>query len=387
VTSKIGLALTTLESQHAKRKRRVVDSAQSPQIQVDGHERVSFASNDYLGLANHPLLKQAMIEGVERYGVGAGASHLVSGHMQAHHAFEEDAARFFGTEAALLFSSGYAANLGILVALADRESVIYSDKLNHACIIDGAHLSRATVRRYAHVDLEQLAALLHEDARVKPEQNRVIVSDAVFSMDGDIADIPQLLALARQYDAWLVLDDAHGFGVLGEGGRGSVSHCGLAHASYDKLVYMATLGKSAGVAGAVVAATRDVVEWLVNRARTYVFATAMPPAQAHTLRASLQLVATSDERRAHLRSLIATLQQWPQLTRSQTAIQPLIVGENEPTLALAKALDEQGLWVPAIRPPTVPAGQARLRISLSAAHTMAQLQQLISALQACHALR
>ncbi len=390
----ISNALTQLEQNHLKRVRRIVTSPQGALVQLQSNdhptELLSFASNDYLGLANHPRLKAAFVEGIERYGVGAGASHLVSGHMSSHHDFEQQIAQFFEAESALLFSSGYAANLGILTALANREAVIYADKLNHACLNDGALLSRATFRRYGHLNLTQLRTMLIEDYQRDKNQTRVIATDAVFSMDGDIAPLSDLLLLAREFDAWLVVDDAHGFGVLGKQGRGSLDHCGIAITDYAKLVYMATLGKSAGIAGAFVVGTRDMIEWLVNRARPYIFATAMPPAQAYALSESLKLIQAGDALRANLYchiqqlrdGLLSTLSQQLRgsLLPSITAIQPLLIGTSSDVLVISKALEAKGLWVPAIRPPTVPEGKARLRISISAAHSAVHVDHLLTAL-------
>ena len=366
------------------RQRRVVESPPGARVTVDGEVRINFASNDYLGLAHHPDVTAAAAAGAAAWGAGSSASHLISGHYAEHAALESELAAWVapcaGAEA-LTFSSGYLANLAILSTLAGRGDAIFADRLNHACLNDGALLSRATFVRYRHGDVAQLAEQL---ART-PANIRVIATDAVFSMDGDIAPLRELLALADEYDAWLVVDDAHGFGVLGGdngAGRGSLAHCGIAS---PRIVYMGTLGKAAGVAGAFVAAHPAVIATLVQRARSYVFTTAAPPLLATALRASLALIRTDRARHDHLAALIAHFCEraqklpWQRLP-STTAIQPVIVGGNAATLALSAALWQRGLWVPAIRPPTVPQGTARLRITLSAAHTREDVDILIDAL-------
>ncbi|HNN45280.1 MAG TPA: 8-amino-7-oxononanoate synthase, partial [Azospira sp.] len=315
------------------------------------------------------------------WGVGSGASHLVSGHLLPHETAEQALAAYVHFPAALTFSTGYMANLAVAPALVGRGDAIFADKLNHASLIDAAQLSRAEHVRYPHNDMDALAALLEKS----PAKRKLILTDAVFSMDGDLAPLPELLALAERHDAWLVVDDAHGFGVLGERGRGSLAHFGIKAA--PRLVLMGTLGKAAGVAGAFVAADPVVIDWLVNKARSYIFTTAASPVIAATLAESVNLLATGDARRAHLFRLIAQLRdglngtRW-QLCDSPSAIQPIIVGDNHEALALAEALFERGLWVPAIRPPTVPKGTARLRVTLSAAHSEAQVAQLLDALKA-----
>jgi 8-amino-7-oxononanoate synthase len=370
--------LTELDSQKLLRKRCVVSSAQGTQLVVDGKAYLSFCSNDYLGLANHPSLVEAFIRGAREFGVGGAASHLISGHMAPHEALEIALAKFVGLPRALYFSCGYAANSGVIPALADRGDGIFSDALNHACIIDGARLSRAEVQVYPHADVATLTKLL----AVSNAERKLVVSDAVFSMDGDIAPVTELLALCEQHDAWLLLDDAHGFGVLGANGRGVLEHFDL-HS--PNIIYMGTLGKAAGASGAFVAGQTDVIEWLVQRARTYVFSTASPPAIAVALQESLRIIAQEPWRREHLRTLAARLREglkglaWT-LLPSQTAIQPLVIGENQTALDVMARLQETGIWVPAIRPPTVPAGTARLRISLSASHSIADVDRLVAAL-------
>jgi len=360
------------------RARRTLDTPQSPHIVVDEKPYLAFCSNDYLGLANYPQLISALQNGAQQWGAGAGAAHLVSGHFAPHHQLEMQLAEFVGKPAALLFSTGYMANMGVVQALVGKADTVFADKLNHASLNDAMLLSRAQIKRYRHSDMAQLAEQL---AQTKTGR-KLIITDAVFSMDGDLAPLPELLALCEQFDAWLLVDDAHGFGVLGEQGRGSLAHFKLASL---RIIYMATLGKAAGVSGAFVAAEQIVIDTLINQARSYVYTTATPPALSVALLESLQLIKNGDDRRAHLQKLIAQLRAgladlpWT-LMPSDTAIQPLLVGENQAALKLSEGLRERGIWVAAIRPPTVPQGTARLRITLSAAHSAADVQQLIGAL-------
>ena len=370
--------LAALTEQGLLRQRRTLQSAQGVHVRVDGRDLLSFCSNDYLGLASHPALAAAVAQALPDMGVGAGASHLITGHHAAHHAFETRFAEFVGLPDALLFSTGYMANLAVVTALIGRDGEVFGDKLNHASLNDAALLSRAKFSRYAHNDLVTLERLM----AASTARNKIVVVDAVFSMDGDVADLPALLALCEAHDAWLLVDDAHGFGVLGTGGRGSLAYFGL-HS--PRIIYMATLGKAAGVAGAVVAAEHDVITWLLQKARTYTYTTATPPILSAALLASLDVIAAADDRRAHLQELIAQLcnglqAQGRKLLESVTPIQPVIIGSNEAALAISSALLEQGILVPAIRPPTVPAGSARLRITLSAAHTVSDVAQLLHAL-------
>ena len=364
------------------RRRRTLDAPCGPEALIDGRRLIAFCSNDYLGLANHPALVAAVQQAAARWGVGSGASHVVSGHLRPHQELEERLAAFVGRERALYFTTGYMANLAVAPALVERHDAIFADRLNHASLIDAAQLARAEHIRYAHGDAEQLAERLQRSRA----RRKLILTDAVFSMDGDLAPLPALLELAERFDAWLVVDDAHGFGVLGPGGRGSLAHFALPPS--PRLILMGTLGKAAGVSGAFVAGDRRVIDWLIQRARPYIFTTASSPIIAAALLTSLELIAAGDDRRAHLQTLIARLRDglaglpWP-LLPSLTAIQPLIIGENQAALDLAEQLLAQGLWVPAIRPPTVPAGSARLRISLSAAHHPAQIDALLAALRDC----
>jgi 8-amino-7-oxononanoate synthase len=382
------------------RRRRMLEGAQGVRITVEGKSYLSFCSNDYLGLANHPKIIEALQQGAQQYGVGSGASHLVSGHFDAHQELEQALAEFVGKPAALSFSTGYMANLGAVQALVGRGDTVFADKLNHASLNDAMLLSRADAKRYRHNDMAQLAEQLAQTQSGR----KLIITDAVFSMDGDIAPLPELLALSEKYDAWLLVDDAHGFGVLGEQGRGILhSFTSLPdrgerdsplsrkrervreRVDSPRIIYMATLGKAAGVSGAFVAGEAVVIETLLQNARSYIYTTASPPALSVALLASLKILRAEDSRRERLQQLIAQLREglrglpWA-LMQSDTPIQPLVVGTNEAVLALSEALRARGIWVPAIRPPTVPQGTARLRISLSAAHDAADVAKLVEAL-------
>ena len=369
--------LAALRHDNLERRRNVLATPQGVHIRIDGREVLSFCSNDYLGLAASPELIHAAHAALDTCGVGSGASHLITGHHAAHHAFETAFAQFVRKPAALLFSSGYMANLGVLGALLGRHDEVFADRLNHASLNDAAQLSGAKFTRYAHADLTQLEAQL---ARSQAQQ-KMIVSDLVFSMDGDIAGVDALLALAERYDAWLYLDDAHGFGVLNDGRGGMTENA----ARSDRVIYLATLGKAAGVAGAAVAADATVIAWLIQKSRPYIYTTAMPPLLAACLLASLKEIAEGEARRVLLRQYVTQLRagladlRW-KLLRSDTPIQPLIVGDNAAALALSKSLLARGILIPAIRTPTVPQGSARLRITLSAAHTADDVAQLIAAL-------
>ncbi|QOY94510.1 8-amino-7-oxononanoate synthase [Massilia sp. UMI-21] len=377
--------LDAIAAQSLTRRLRVADSPCAPRQVVDGRAMLGFCSNDYLGLAAHPAVIAALQEGAARYGAGSGASHLVSGHSRAHALLEERFGEWLSPHIdqarALYLCTGYMANLAVLTALGlDADAMIFSEALNHASLIDGARLARAGVTVYPHGDLEAL----EQQLRTSTAGTRIVVTDSVFSMDGNLAPLPQLLALCERYGAWLVVDDAHGFGVLGERGRGALAHFGL---SSSQLVYIGTLGKAAGVGGAFVAAHASVIELLVQRARPYIYTTAAPPALAHALQASLAIIGGEEgaRRRAHLAALVdhlrdaLRLQRW-QLLASSTAIQPIVIGSNEDALRAAAGLHEQGLWVPAIRPPTVAPGTARLRVTLSAAHTHDEVALLARAL-------
>jgi 8-amino-7-oxononanoate synthase len=377
--------LADLDAQSLTRRRRVADTRCAPLQVVDGRAMLAFCSNDYLGLAAHPRVTAALREGAQLYGAGSGASHLISGHSRAHAILEERlaelAAPHIDEARALYFSTGYMANLAVLTALGlDAGATIFSEALNHASLIDAARLARAAVSIYPHGDLQALETQL----AASEATTKIVATDAVFSMDGNLAPLPQLLALCERYGAWLVVDDAHGFGVLGAQGRGALEHFALRS---SHLVYMGTLGKAAGVSGAFVAAHASVIEWLIQRARPYIYTTASPPALAHALLTSLDII-TSEEGaalRAHLVSLVEQLgnelqlQRW-QWPRAQSAIQPVVIGANDEALRVAAALYAKGLWVPAIRPPTVPANTARLRVTLSAVHTHDEVARLAGAL-------
>ncbi|UOD32064.1 8-amino-7-oxononanoate synthase [Massilia violaceinigra] len=377
--------LRQLDEQSLTRERRVVETPCKPRLMVGGRALLAFASNDYLGLAAHPRVVDALREGADLYGAGSGASHLISGHSVAHQRLEERLAEFVGphleSARALSFCTGYMANLAILTALgADGDAQIFSESLNHASLIDGARLARASVKVYPHADLAALGAMLAASNATA----KLVVTDSVFSMDGDIAPLPELLALCEQHDAWLVIDDAHGFGVLGAHGRGALEHFNLRS---PNIVYMGTLGKAAGVGGAFVAAHASVIELMIQRGRPYIYTTAAPPALAHALLTSIDIIGGDEgaSRRAHLASLVQAfdeqldLQRW-QRVASNTAIQAIVIGTNEEVLRIGAGLHGHGLWVPAIRPPTVPEGTARLRVTLSAAHTHEEVAQLAAVL-------
>jgi 8-amino-7-oxononanoate synthase len=372
--------LAALQADHLERRRLLLDGAQGAHVTINGQRVISFCSNDYLGLAADPALVAAAHAALDACGVGAGAAHLITGHHRLHHEFEAAFARFIGKPAALLFSTGYMANLGVLAALAGRRGEVFADKLNHASLVDAAQLSDATFTRYRHTDLSQLEGQL----AASRAQDKLIVSDLVFSMDGDTAPVDALLDLAERYDAWLYLDDAHGFGVLNDG-RGGLTK--RARAS-DRVVYLATLGKAAGVAGAAVAAHQNVIDWLIQKARSYIYTTASPPLLAACLLESLRQIETGDARRERLRGHIAQLREGladlklGALMPSATPIQPLVIGANADAVRLSQALLQHDLLVPAIRTPTVPAGTARLRITLSAAHSTDDVTQLVEALRA-----
>ena len=377
--------LDALAAQSLTRRRRVTDGASGPRQVVDGRAMLAFCSNDYLGLAAHPAIVAALREGADLYGAGSGASHLVSGHSRAHALlegrFSEWMTPYIEQARALYLCTGYMANLAVLTALgADADAQIFSEALNHASLIDGARLAKANVSVYPHGDI----ATLEQQLGASTAGTKIVVTDSVFSMDGNLAPLPQLLALCERHGAWLVVDDAHGFGVLGQHGRGALEHFALRS---PNLVYIGTLGKAAGVGGAFIAAHASVIELLVQRARPYIYTTAAPPALAHALQASLDIIGGDEgvQRRAHLAALVAQLrdalrlQRW-QLVPSDTAIQPIIIGSNEDALRVAAGLHEQGLWVPAIRPPTVAPGTARLRVTLSAAHSHEEVARLARAL-------
>ena len=372
------LALDKRKAEGLLRQRRLLDSPQAEHIVANNKPYLSFCSNDYLGLANRPELITAMQKAAGDSGVGSGASGLVTGHHRYHDDLEKQLAKFVNMPAALLFSAGYMANIGALGALVGRGDAIFADKLNHACLNDGGYYSLAEFNRFPHNDVAALEKLL----AASTARHKLIAVDAVFSMDGDLAPLAEYLALCEKYDAYLYIDDAHGFGVLGEHGQGSLNHLKL---KSPRIIMMATLGKAAGVAGSFVAGEAVVIDYLIQTAKSYVYSTPAPPALSATLCASVSLIEQGDDLRAHLHRLIAyfkanlNCEKW-QLMPSETSIQPLVVGGNLEALALSEYLQAQGILVPAIRPPTVPVGTARLRISLSAAHSLDDIKQLISAI-------
>jgi len=373
--------LRAREQKGLRRFRQVVESPQASHITIDGRNFLAFSSNDYLGLANHPDLIQSACEGAQQYGLGAGASHLINGHSAVHHILEDALAHFIGFPKALLFSTGYMANIGVVAALVGREDAIFADKLNHASLNDAALLSRAKFIRFPHLDL----ATLEQRLAASNARRKLVISDAVFSMEGDIAPIKQLISLCEKYHALLLLDDAHGFGVLGQQGRGSLFLPESDSIHSPNIVYMATLGKAAGVFGAFVAAQTDVIETLIQSARSYIYTTATPPLLSFALLASLKLIEQDGWRREALLRNIAQLKNGLQslpwkLLPSTTPIQPLLVGESTEAVRISQYLRERGILIPAIRPPTVPLGTARLRISLSAAHQEHDIRRLTQAL-------
>jgi 8-amino-7-oxononanoate synthase len=361
------------------RRLRTIDRADGMWVERNGRRLLSFCSNDYLGLAQHPALIGALKRAADEEGVGSGSAHLICGHRSAHAALEEALAEWTGRERALLFSTGYMANLGVMQALLQRDDVCVQDKLNHACLLDGAQLAGAELKRYPHADVEGAARQL----AARPDAAALLATDGVFSMDGDIAPLRELAELCRREQASLMVDDAHGLGVLGMQGEGSVTDAGLSQ--NDVPVLMATLGKALGCSGAFVAGSADLIDGLVQSARTYIYTTAMPPALAAATLAAVRLAQSEGWRRDKLHALIARFragaaQLGLPLMPSPTAIQPLLLGDAKAALGAAEALERDGLLVTAIRPPTVPQGKARLRITLSTAHEEADVDRLLDAL-------
>lgn len=354
---------------------------QGVEVVVDGHKLLSFCSNDYLGLARHPSLKKAFIDAVDREGVGAGAAHLLTGHSRYHQELEEALADFTGQQRVLLYTSGYQANIGVIDGVMTRGDVILQDKLNHASLLDGGRLSAAEQLRYRHADMAGLAIRLQQSTS---SNNRIIVSDGVFSMDGDLSPLPELISMAKQHNTAVFIDDAHGFGVLGDKGRGSVEHWQIS--KNEMPIEMGTFGKAFGTAGAFVAADEVVIETLIQQSRTYVFTTAQPPAIAAATLASLKLVQDEKWRREKLTELINQFRKGVKalglsLMPSFTPIQPIVIGDDKQTIEIGKLLEQKGLLVGVIRPPTVPEGSARLRITLSANHSEQHVKQLVNALE------
>lgn len=370
--------LAARRAEHLYRQRPLLASPQGPEVVVDGQRLLNFCSNDYLGLANHPEVIRAMQDGVTKWGVGGGASHLVIGHSGPHHELEEALAEFTGRPRALLFSTGYMANLAAVTALVGQGDTVLEDRLNHASLLDAGLLSGARFSRYLHNDAESLGKRLG-----KAEGSTLVVTDGVFSMDGDLAELPALCAQARRHGAWMMVDDAHGFGALGASGAGVVEHFGLE--LDDVPVLVGTLGKAFGTAGAFVAGSDELIETLIQFARPYIYTTSQPPAVACATLKSMELLRSEGWRREHLQRLVARLREGAAqigltLMDSPTPIQPVLIGDSARALRLSALLRERGILVGAIRPPTVPAGSARLRITLSAAHSEAQLERLLQAL-------
>lgn len=363
------------------RSRRLISGPQQPALTADDQSVLAFCSNDYLGLASHPSVSGALLAAVPEVGVGGGSSHLICGHHDAHHRLELALAGLTRRSSALFFSTGYMANLGVISALAGRGDTIFSDRLNHASIIDGCLLSRARVRRYPHNDMSALADML-----AGTSGHKLVVTDGVFSMDGDLAPLREMARLCREHDALLVVDDAHGIGVLGEHGGGTLEQLGLSEQEVPVLI--GTLGKAIGTSGAFAAGPALLMDYLVQKARTYIYTTAMPPAVAMATCAALEVIRDEPERRNHLRHLVERFRTEAsalgyRLMPSHTPIQPIMVGDNWAALTLSRELEARGLLVTAIRPPTVPKGEARLRVTFSAAHTDADLDRLIAGLADC----
>lgn len=389
----VAAALGEIDARGLRRRRAVVEpaadgAAPAGRVLVDGRALLNFCSNDYLGLANHPLPAAAMATCAARTGAGAGASHLVSGHGAEHDALERELAEFTGRERALLFSTGYMANLGVATALADRDDLVLEDRLNHASLLDAGLLARTReFHRFAHGDAAAAAQRLAEHAGSRPGAGALLLTDGVFSMDGDVAPLPALAIAAREHAAWLVVDDAHGLGVLGATGGGCCEHFGLD--SRDVPVLVGTLGKALGSFGAFVAGDAATIDLLVQRARTYIYTTALPQPVAAATRAALRLLRAEGWRRAKLAGLVARFSEGAKrrglpLAGSRTPIQPLIIGASDAAVEASRLLRERGFWVAAIRPPTVPQGSARLRVTLSAAHAEADVDALLAALdEAC----
>lgn len=371
--------LAQRRADHLYRQRPLLASPQGVHVSVDGQPLLAFCSNDYLGLAGHPAVAEAMVEGVRRWGVGGGASHLVVGHSAAHHQLEGALAEFTGRPRALLMSSGYMANMGAITALVGQGDTVLQDRLNHASLLDAGLLSGARFSRYLHNDAQSLAQRLG-----KATGNTLVVSDGVFSMDGDLAQLPQICATARRSGAWVMVDDAHGFGCLGATGAGIVEHYGLD--LDDVPVLVGTLGKAFGTAGAFIAGSDELIETLIQFARPYIYTTSQPPAVAWATLASLRLLREENWRREHLARLIAQFRAGAsalglQLMDSPTPIQPLLIGDSARALQLSAGLRQRGILITAIRPPTVPQGTARLRVTLSAAHSEEDVGRLLEALQ------
>jgi 8-amino-7-oxononanoate synthase len=364
---------------HLYRKARISESPQQPCMKINGESILTFCSNDYLGLANHPKVLRAFKQAAEKYGIGSGSAHLINGHSIEHQKLEEELAEFTGRDRALLFSTGYMANLGVVNALMERGDMIFSDHLNHASLIDAGLLSNAKMKRYVHNDITALEKLYTKNT----SENTMVLTDGVFSMDGDIAPVKQLSQITKQQNAWLMVDDAHGFGTLGKTGAGLLEQENLSQNEVP--ILMATLGKAIGTAGAFIAGSNDLIEYLIQTARTYTYTTAMPPAIAAATRASLKIVQRENERREKLNHHIQQFKKGAdelgiELMPSDTAIQPIMIGSTEQAMKVSEQLRTSGILVTAIRPPTVPDGTARLRVTFSAKHTTEDIAILLDTL-------
>ncbi len=371
--------LSEIEGQHLYRRRKVLDGPQGVVVSMQGKRLLNFCSNDYLGLANHPEVVRALQKGAAEFGAGSGAAHLVCGHSKAHHALEEELADFLGCDRVLLFSTGYMANLGVISALLGRGDCVFEDRLNHASLLDGGLLSGARFRRFPHVDMQALDSML----RTANGKNKLIVSDGVFSMDGELAPLPKMAEVADKSGAWLMVDDAHGIGVIGDRGRGAFDHYKMNVGQADVLV--GTLGKGFGTFGAFVAGSEELVEFLIQKARSYIYTTAIPSSVVGATRVSLQLVIKEPWRRQKLVGLISHFRAGAErlglkMVRSFTPIQPILIGDSRAALEMSEELQKQGVLVSAIRPPTVPEGSARLRVTFSAAHEIEHVDCLLDAL-------
>ncbi len=371
-------ALNARRDAHLYRSRHILQSPAGPEVLVNGERCLAFCSNDYLGLANHPSVIAAFKRAADQYGVGSGAAHLVYGHSHEHHALEEELAAFTGRQRALLFSTGYMANIGVITALCNRGDVVYEDRLNHASLLDGGLSSNARFKRYRTLDelVEGLASA--------EETRKLVATDGVFSMDGNLAPLDELAKICRANKAWLMVDDAHGFGIVGQNGGGCAEHFALT--AEELPILMGTLGKGFGAFGAFVAGNESLIETLIQFARTYIYTTALPPAVAAAARASLKLVVEEGWRRDKLQCLIARFRRGVQqlgleLMESDTPIQPVLLHDDELTQRAGRELQERGILVGAIRPPTVPSGGGRLRITLCADHSEQHVDQLLAALE------
>lgn len=372
--------LNDQKNKHLYRTRRILESAQGPEVVIEGKRYLAFCSNDYLGLATHPDVVNSFHQAAKRFGVGSGASNLVIGHHRIHHALEEELADFLQRPAALVFSTGTMANLGTIGALVSEKDTVIADKLVHASLIDAVRLSHARLQRYQHVNVESL----YKELKKFEGKKKLIVTDGVFSMNGDLAPLPQLVKAAQDSNSWLYVDDAHGIGVCGEHGRGTLAHFGLGLC--DVPILVGTFGKAFGTFGAFVSGSQDLIEYLIQFARTYIYTTALPPAVAEATRTSLKIIREETWRQAHLKKLITRFREGIlglglSLLPSNTPIQPLVIGSSEEALQMSERLSKAGIYVPAIRPPTVPPGQVRLRITLSAGHTEEQVEVLIDNLK------